>query len=727
MCALDMTSVRVAEAEQIDVGKCRVRLDSEIMDQMDLESGSIIEIIGKKTTGAIALRGNTNDKGHKLIRMDGLIRSNLGTGIGDLVKIKKAQVKTALEVQLAPIRSRISASLIDEINRSLERILSARPLKTKDVISLVKDFSLNDKKFLVVKTRPNGIVKVEDTTELKVLPVLPDNIETDHFPEVSYEDIGGLTSRILRIREMIELPLRFPELFDRLGIQPPSGVLLHGPPGCGKTLLAKAVANESDSYFLSINGPEIMSKFYGESEKRIRQIFDDAEKNAPSIIFIDEIDSIAPKRENVSGEVERRVVAQLLALMDGLKFRNNVIVIAASNRPNAIDLALRRPGRFDREIEIGVPDRKGRLEILLIHTRGMPLEDVDLENLASRTHGFVGADLASLSREAAMFALRRMRHKINMHDNKIPTEILLEINVNKEDFENALRIVEPSALREIMIELSNVSWDSVGGLEKVKSQLIEAVDLPLRNPELFEKYGIKPINGLLLFGCPGTGKTLLAKAIANFTETNFIPIRGPEIFSKWVGESERAIRQIFRKARQTAPSIIFIDEIDALAPERGLSSTNKVVDTVVNQLLTEMSGLQDIKQVICIGATNRPDMIDKALLRPGRFDKLIYVPMPDAIARKRILEIYTSKMPLTSDVNLDELTKLTKGYSGADLENLCREAVLILISEESNKEEVQMEHFIKALKVIKSTVNEETKKKFENFADQYCDRKCYDE
>ncbi|MHA1895584.1 MAG: CDC48 family AAA ATPase [Candidatus Helarchaeota archaeon] len=722
-----MSSLRVAEAEQIDVGKCRVRMDSEIMDQMDLESGTIIEIIGKKSTGAIALRGNTNDKGHKLIRMDGLIRSNVGTGIGDIVKIKKAQVKTALEVQLAPIRGRISANLIDEISRSLERILSGRPLKTRDVISLVKDFSLNDKKYIVVKTRPNGIIKVEDTTELKLLPVLPDNIEADHLPEISYEDIGGLTDRILRIREMIELPLRFPELFDRLGIQPPSGVLLHGPPGCGKTLLAKAVANESDSYFLSINGPEIMSKFYGESEKRIRQIFDDAEKNAPSIIFIDEIDSIAPKREQVSGEVERRVVAQLLALMDGLKFRNNVIVIAASNRPNAIDLALRRPGRFDREIEIGVPDKKGRLEILLIHTRGMPLENVDLEDFAKRTHGFVGADLASLCREAAMFALRRMRHKINMNDNKIPAETLLELNVNSNDFENALKIVEPSALREIMIELPSIPWSSVGGLEGVKNQLIEAVDLPLRRPEVFEKYGIKPINGILLFGCPGTGKTLIAKAIASYTETNFIPIRGPEIFSKWVGESERAIREIFRKARQTAPSIVFIDELDALAPERGQSSANKVTDTVVNQLLTEMSGLQDIKQVVCIGATNRPDIIDQALLRPGRFDKLIYVPMPDFEARHTILKIYTRNMPVGEDVDLKELAKLTEGYSGADLENLCREAVMILLSEKEVNEAVFMKHFKKALTVIKSTVTEETKKKFEDFADKFCDRKCYNE
>ncbi|NHI92762.1 MAG: AAA family ATPase [Candidatus Lokiarchaeota archaeon] len=722
-----MSSLRIAEAEQIDVGKCRVRIDPEIMDQMDLESGSIIELLGKKNTGAIALRGNTDDKGHKLIRMDGLIRSNIGAGVGDIVKIKKAQVKTALEVQLAPIRGRISANLIDEIGHSLERILFGRPLKTRDVISLVKDFSLNDKKYIVVKTRPTGIIKIEDTTELKILPVLPENIETDHFPEVSYEDIGGLNDRILRIREMIELPLRFPELFDRLGIQPPSGVLLHGPPGCGKTLLAKAVANESDSYFLSINGPEIMSKFYGESEKRIRQIFDDAEKNAPSIIFIDEIDSIAPKREQVSGEVERRVVAQLLALMDGLKYRNNVIVIAASNRPNAIDLALRRPGRFDREIEIGVPDRNGRLEVLQIHTRGMPLENVDLETFSKRTHGFVGADLASLCREAAMFALRRFRHKINMYDNKIPAETLLEITVNEDDFENALKIVEPSALREIMIELSSVTWNSVGGLEDVKAQLIEAVDLPLRKPEIFEKYGITPINGILLFGCPGTGKTLIAKAIANYTETNFIPIRGPEIFSKWVGESERAIREIFRKARQTSPSIIFIDEIDALAPERGQSSANKVTDTVVNQLLTEMSGLQDIKQVICIGATNRPDMIDKALLRPGRFDKLIYVPMPDFDARYKILEIYTKNMPLEADVEITELAKLTKGYSGADLQNLCREAVMMLLSENSQNDKVSKDNFNNALKVIKPTVTEETKNKFEEFADKYCDRKCYNE
>ncbi|MHA1312462.1 MAG: CDC48 family AAA ATPase [Candidatus Helarchaeota archaeon] len=722
-----MASLRVEQAEDLDVGKCRVRIDPDIMDQMDIQSGSIIEIMGKNSTGVIALRGSTIDKGKGLARMDGVIRSNIGVALGDVVKLKKAHARPALEILIAPIRGILKADALEPVAAAIKKTLEGRPVKTYDVISHVKGISLGEKKFKVCKTRPSGIVQIKDTTDITVIPKLPEKLEAEgtRIPDVTYEDIGGLDDRILRIREIIELPLRYPELFDRLGIQAPAGVLLQGPPGCGKTLLAKAVANESDSYFISINGPEIMSKFYGESEKRIRQIFDEAEKNAPSIIFIDEIDSIAPKRENVTGEVERRVVAQLLALMDGLKFRNNVIVIAASNRPNAIDLALRRPGRFDREIEIGVPDRKGRLEILEIHTRGMPLENVNLEEYARRTHGFVGADLASLCREAAMFALRRIRSKINFQEAKVSPEVLMDLKVIKKDFEEAMKIVEPSALREIMVEVPNVTWDQVGGLDQVIQDLIEAVDLPIRKPEIFEKFNIKPTNGVLLFGCPGTGKTLLAKAVATHSEVNFIPVRGPEIFSKWVGESERAIREIFRKARQTSPSIVFFDEIDAIAPERGSSgSSSKVIDTVVNQLLSELSGIQDLKQIVVVAATNRPELLDPALIRPGRLDKLIYIPMPNTEARLKIIEIHTKGMPLTEDVDLKQLASLTENYSGADIENVCREAVMIGLRQNPNFEKVSMSNFIEAIRTIRPSVSLKTIEKFDNMALEMTGRRC---
>jgi len=718
MCALNVVSLRVEESELIDVGKIRVRLDLEAMNSLDVKSGDIIQIIGKKNTAAIALRSNLEDRGKSLIRMDGLIRSNCGVGLGDIVKVKKTRVKPAMNISIAMITRDPNVQFDDEMAKAIRDVLIGRPVKKDDIIKTSIPFSKLEKKFVVCRTEPNGIVKIHEKTELKLLPKIPDNIKTDKVPDVTYEDIGGLNEEILRVREMIELPLRYPELFERLGIESPAGVLLQGPPGCGKTLLAKAVANESDVYFLSINGPEIMSKFYGESEKRIRQIFDDAERNAPSIIFIDEIDSIAPKRENVTGEVERRVVAQLLALMDGLKYRNNVIVIGASNRPNAIDPALRRPGRFDREIEIGVPDKKGREDILLIHTRGMPLENVNLSDYAMRTHGFVGADLAALCREAAMFALRRIKPKIDFAKAKIPFELIQELKVTREDFETALKIIEPSALREIFVDIPSVPWSMIGGLEEIKRELIESVELPIKKPELFKKFGIKPTNGVLLFGCPGTGKTLLAKAIATESEANFIPIRGPEIFSKWVGESEKAIREIFRKARQTAPSIVFFDEIDAVAPERGINPGHKVVDTVVNQLLSEISGLQSLEQVICIAATNRPEILDKALLRPGRFDKLIFVPMPDEKSRLAIFKIHTKDMPITPDVNLEELAKLTEGYSGADIENICREAVLLLIRENPDAEVVTMKHFKAALSKIKSSVNEKNLKNMMGFAEE---------
>ncbi len=495
--------------------------------------------------------------------------------------------------------------------------------------------------------------------------------------------------------------------------------MLFGPPGCGKTLLARAVANESDAYFIHINGPEIMSKFYGESEKRLREIFEEAKKNAPSIIFIDEIDAIAPKREEVTGEVERRVVAQLLALLDGLESRGQVIVIGATNRPNALDPALRRPGRFDREIEIGVPDKEGRREILQIHTRGMPLaEDVDLDELAERTHGFVGADLAALCREAAMHTLRRILPEINLDEPEIPPEVLLKLKVTKKDFEEALKMVEPSALREVMLEIPTVTWKDVGGLEEVKSSLKEAVELPLKHPEAFKKLGIRPPKGILLFGPPGCGKTLLAKAVANESGANFIAVRGPEIFSKWVGESEKAIREIFRKARQAAPCIVFFDELDAIAPRRGLWEGTRVHENVVNQILSEIDGLVELRGVVIIGATNRPDIVDPALLRPGRFDRLLLVPPPDKKARLEIFRVHTKNMPLADDVNLEILAEKTEGYSGADIEAVCREAGMFAMREGEDVDKVYMRHFEQALKLIRPSITPELMKQYKAVADQ---------
>ncbi|RLI31179.1 AAA family ATPase, partial [Candidatus Bathyarchaeota archaeon] len=538
------------------------------------------------------------------------------------------------------------------------------------------------------------------------------------LPRTTYEDIGGLHEEIQRIREMVELPLRHPELFQRLGIEPPKGVLLHGPPGCGKTLLARAVANESDAHFIAINGPEIMSKFYGQSEARLREIFAEAEKEAPSIIFIDEIDAIAPKREEVTGEVERRVVAQLLALMDGLEGRGNVIVIGATNRINALDPALRRPGRFDREIEIGVPDKQGRYEILQIHTRGMPLaKDVDLKKLAEITHGYTGADLAALCREAAMKALRRYLPEINLEEETIPVEVLEKMEVTMEDFMNAYREITPTAVREVYIEVPTVRWDDIGGLEDVKQKLREAVEWPLKNPEAFKRMGIKPPKGILLYGPPGCGKTLLAKAVATESEANFISIRGPEIFSKWVGESERAIREVFRKARMASPSVIFFDEIDAIAPRRGLGYADSgVTERVISQLLTEIDGIAALEDVVIIAATNRPDILDPAILRPGRIDRLIYVPSPDEEARYEIFKIHTRNMPLAEDVDLRHLAKITAGYSGADIEAVCREAAMNALRRDMNAASVTMADFEAALETIGPSITPDVDKWYKSFA-----------
>ncbi|MEM2497514.1 MAG: CDC48 family AAA ATPase, partial [Candidatus Nezhaarchaeales archaeon] len=545
------------------------------------------------------------------------------------------------------------------------------------------------------------------TEETNVI-ILEKPFEEVKVSRVTYEDIGGLKGAIQKIREMVELPLKHPEIFKRLGIEPPKGVLLYGPPGCGKTLLARAVANETDAYFISINGPEIMSKFYGESEQRLREVFEEAKKHSSAIIFIDEIDAIAPKREEVTGEVEKRVVAQLLALMDGLEARGNVIVIGATNRVNALDPALRRPGRFDREIEIGVPDKQGRYEILLIHTRNMPLaKDVDLKKLAEITHGYVGADLAALSREAAMKALRRYLPQIDLQQERIPLEVLEKLEVNMQDFMEAFREITPTAMREVYVEVPTVKWDDVGGLETVKQELREAVEWPLKYPDSFKRLGIEPPKGVLLYGPPGCGKTLLARAIATESEANFISVKGPEVYSKWVGESERAIREIFRKARTASPCIVYFDEIDSLAPIRGYGyGDSMVTERVITQLLTELDGLERLENVVVIGATNRPDILDPALLRPGRIDRLLYVPPPDYDARVQIFKIHTRRMPLAPDVSIEELAKMTENYAGSDIEALCREAAMLALRQNLGAERVERSHFLNAMKKVKPTVNE---------------------
>ncbi len=724
MITVKEVSLRVTEGLQEDIGKIRVRIDPEIMQTMDIPDGSFVEILGKKTTGAVALIGSDSDRGQGIIRMDGLIRGNAGTNLGEIVNCKVVSLKLAKKMTIASTQKEYKINDPEFIQTTLKDYLLDKPVKCGDLIKIYSEesasFTLAEVTFVITNTLPTGLVKVDKSTLLEVKR-LSDDLSLKEI--ISYEDIGGLEEEILRVREMIELPLRHPELFMRLGIEPPKGVLLHGPPGCGKTLLAKALANEAEAYFNPINGPEIMSKFYGESEKRIRDIFDVAEKNAPSIVFIDEVDSIAPKREQVTGEVERRVVAQLLALMDGLKSRGRVVVIAATNRVNSIDPALRRPGRFDREIEIKVPTREGRLEILQIHTRGMPLKDVDLKEYSSRTHGFVGADLAALCREAAMHALRRVLPKLDLQTETIPPEVLFTLKVTRDDFETAMKIVEPSAMREVLLEIPNVKWEQVGGLAEVKRELKEAVELPLKRPDIFKKFKIRPLTGILLYGVTGTGKTLLAKAIATESEANFIPVRGPEIFSKWVGESERAIRDIFRRARQAAPAIIFFDEIDAIASRRGEFAGSKVNETIVNQLLSEIDGLQERSQVVLIAATNRPDILDSAILRPGRFDRLIYVPLPDYDARLEILKIYTQDMPI-KDPDIKMLAAKTELYSGADLENLCREAVMLLIRNNINAEELTMHHFEQALSIVKPSNSLERIEEFKALARKNIGKEC---
>ena len=690
---MSIVQLEIAEAkQQRDVGRSIARMDSDTMKTLGVTAGDIVEIIGKKTTAAKAWPAYPEDQGLGLLRIDGFIRKNCNVSINEFVTVKKAEAKYAQSVKLAPVDIRISVD--NDFIRFVKDRLIDRPATQGDTLLIM--MLGHSVPFMVVNTRPGGIVKISPTTEIQMLSEPVSEMEIPS--RTTYEDIGGLNEVIRRIREMVELPLRHPEIFQRLGIDPPKGVLLHGPPGCGKTLLVRAVANESDANFYAINGPEIMSKFYGESEAKMRKMFKDAEKNAPSILFIDEIDAIAPKRSEVTGEVERRVVAQLLASMDGLKSRGNVIVIGATNRPDAIDEALRRPGRFDREIEIGIPNRAGRLEILQIHTRGMPLaEDVQIQKVSEITHGYTGADLQALSREAAMKALRRYLPQIDLEQKRIPHEVLDQMVVTNDDIFDAFREVTPTAMRAVYVETPNVKWDEVGGLDEVKQRLKEAVEWPLKKPEMFTRLGINPPKGILLHGPPGCGKTLLGRAVATESEANFISVRGPEIFSKWVGESEKAIREIFRRARMAAPSIIFFDEFDALVPSRGESVDSQVTERVVSQLLTEIDGLLSLQNVVVIAATNRPDLIDPAVLRPGRFDRRVYVPPPDYGARLKILQIKTRDMPRDNAVVLEEITRRMEGYSGADIDSVVREAAINALRRDPDVETVTLPDFEKAM------------------------------
>lgn len=698
--------LKVTEAEHRDIGRFIVRIDAMSMEKLGVRTGDIIQIKGKRVTAAIAWPAYQGDKGREIIRMDGRIRRNAGVSLSEKVTVSRANEEPARNITLAPTSVPIRPE--PRFEEFVKRKLLNCPVTTNDTVFIpILGRAIP---FKVTGVKPAGTVVVQHSTMLSIAEKPTGDVVG--AAQVTYEEIGGLADAIQRIREMVELPMRHPEIFKRLGIDPPRGLILHGPPGTGKTLLAKAVAGESEANFVHINGPEIMSKFYGESEQKLRKIFEEAEENAPSIIFIDELDAIAPKREDVQGEVERRVVAQLLATMDGLKARGQVIVIGATNRVNALDPALRRPGRFDREIEIGVPDETGRLEVLHIHSRGMPLtaegdNRVDLQVLAHITHGFVGADLNALCREAAMKALRRYLPQFNLEDEEIPQEVLDQLEVNSEDFLDALREIQPSAVREVFIEVPNVRWSDVGGLEEVKEKLKEVVEWPLKTPEAFKKFGIEPPRGVLIFGPPGCGKTLLAKAVATESDANFISVKGPELLSKWVGESEKAVREVFRKARTAAPAIIFFDELDSIAPSRGrVSGDSNVTERMVSQLLTEMDGLESMKDLVVIAATNRPDLIDRALLRKGRFDRWIYIPPPTAKGREAIFEIYLDRMPLDKDVNIKKLVEMTDNFVGGDIENLCKEAGMHALKENRTNEidSVSWRHFEEALKAVQASI-----------------------
>ncbi len=713
-------TLKVAEAiSQKDVGQGVARLDPNIMDDLDIKERDLIEIVGERRTAAIALPSQT-DIGLGVIRIDGLVRKNSGATIGGEVTIKKTKATEAKKVVLAPIETNIrvqgdvrglfAGKVMVQGDIIGSQIRAPRPSMSRGFNSIfdeLMDFTpaMKEIKFAVVSTNPKDIVIVGPNTEVQLheSPVDVSKIEgVSNLVDVSYEDIGGLKEEVKKVREMIEIPLKRPELFEKLGIAPPKGVLMHGPPGTGKTLLAKAVASESDAHFIAINGPEIMSKYVGGSEENLREYFEEAEENSPSIIFIDELDAIAPKREETNGEVERRTVAQLLTLMDGLKSRGQVVVIGATNRPDSLDPALRRPGRFDREIEIGVPDTEERKEVLEIHTRSMPLaEDVDLDKIAATTHGFVGADLESLCKEAAMRVVRRILPEIQ-NDEEIPKEVMEKIVVTGDDFKNAQKEIQPSALREVLVQIPDIKWDDIGGLEDVKQELKEAVEWPLKHPDTFKRLGIRPPKGTLLYGIPGTGKTLLAKAVASESEANFISVKGPELLSKWVGESEKGVREVFRKAKQAAPTVIFFDEIDAIASARSGNDTDSgVTKRVVNQLLTEMDGLEELEDVAIIAATNRPDILDAGLMRPGRFDRHIQVKEPDEEARLAIFEVHTKDMPLAKDVDLKKLAKQTDGYVGADIESVCREAAMLTLRDNLEADKIPNKYFKEAIEKVK--------------------------
>ena len=700
-------SLRVAKAIPSDVGHGRARVPFD--NDLGLKPGDVIEISGERNTAAIVWRCRPEDANLGVIRIDGIIRKNAGVSLGDRVTIKKVETNECERLVLSPVMAKQQKVKFGSgIEGFARRGLNKRPVVAGDRI-FIPGMTLFAEAlpFAIVSTKPKGIVRVLPDTEIVIKEEMVEDEEHGEVSSIMYDDIGGLGDQLLKVREMIELPLKHPILFRRLGIDPPKGVLLHGPPGTGKTMIAKAVANETNAHFTSINGPEIISKYYGESEKQLREIFDEAASNAPAIIFVDELDSIAPKREDVSGEVERRVVAQLLTLMDGMQGRDNVVVIGATNRPDAIDQALRRPGRFDRELEIGVPDKNGRREIVNIHTRGMPIaDDFDMEWILENSYGFVGADIMSLTREAAMKALRRYLPESDLDQDEIPPEVLEKMEVQMNDFKIAIREIEPSALREIYVEIPEVSWADVGGLDEVKERLKESVEWPLTMPDRFEHFGIKPPRGIVLFGAPGTGKTLIAKAIANEAKANFITVKGPELISKWVGESEKAIREVFKKAKQASPSIIFLDEFESIAGARTPNSGegSDVSNRVVNQMLSSMDGVESMEGVIVIAATNRPEMIDPALMRSGRFERVMHIPPPDHASLKKILSIHSKDMPL-GKFNLDSLTDKMQNFTGADVEAVCREAALIAMRAE--RKSVSKKHFEEAIARVRPTITPE--------------------
>jgi transitional endoplasmic reticulum ATPase len=721
--------LQVANAKAEDSGRGLARISREFMSSLGIVQGDVIEITGKRATAAWAVDPYVEDDGLEIIRLDGLLRANAGVGAGDQVTVAKAKSKPATKVSFAPAQPDMR---LQGPAQALHRSFMGRVLVSGDIVAThaqqqvatsdmplqlqqmlaAPAFALTEIRLVVASTSPKGIVHIDQNTVIELREEYSE-IADARRADVTYDDLGGISETIKALREMVELPLRYPELFTRLGVDPPRGVLLHGPPGTGKTRLAKAVANESDAEFFLINGPEIMGSAYGESEKKLREVFEAAAKSAPSILFIDEIDSIAPKRSEVHGEAEKRLVAQLLTLMDGLEARTNLVVIAATNRPDAIDEALRRPGRFDREIIVGVPDEAGRREILAIHTRGMPLgATVDLIELARTTYGFVGADLSALTREAAIEAVRRIMPEINLSSGQISPEVLEALQVTREDFQEALKRVQPSAMREVMVQVPDVRWSDIGGLDEAQMRLQEGIELPMRNPDAFRRLGIRPAKGFLLYGPPGTGKTLLAKAVAREASANFIATKASDLLSKWYGESEQQIARLFARARQVAPTVIFLDEIDSLAPARSGGGA-QATDRVVNTLLAEMDGLEEMQSVVVIGATNRPTLMDPALLRPGRFDELVYVTVPDNGGRRRILAIHTSKMPLAKDVDLDEISARCERYTGADLEDLVRRAGLFALREGKNEAtEVNMSHFKQALEASRATVTEQMEEEY---------------